>query len=247
MALAPSLGLCADRRARWNSGGSLATLPAMTELLQRIATEAGAGNMTVDTEVYTAAERDPTEPVLLGSGDLTAAVGFFGRDPGRREVELGEPFIGKGGQLVRGALFRAGGGVGAPTLEESIVVGRRVFWGNTVPFKPVGNKAWPVAVKRRFVPFIRELLVDHWQGHELITLGNQAFQWFGLAEPNLRPLLREFWVRDDRYEASLEIELAGKTIRLYPLPHPSPLNAAWHQRVPALLDARLRELGWPTG
>ncbi|MFW5828109.1 MAG: uracil-DNA glycosylase family protein, partial [Alkalispirochaeta sp.] len=120
-----------------------------------------------------------------------------------------------------------------------------VFWANTVPYKPLGNKAWPVAVKRRFLPFIRELLVVHWQGHDLITLGNQAFQWFGLAEPRLRPTLREFWLREDRYEASLEVDVAGKSIRLYPLPHPSPLNATWHRRFPALIDSRLQQLGWP--
>ncbi|MEX2442183.1 MAG: uracil-DNA glycosylase family protein [Alkalispirochaeta sp.] len=217
----------------------------MTELLQRIAAEARNGTLSVDTEAYTEARRDPTEPVLLGSGDLTASVGFFGRDPGRREVETGEPFVGKGGQLVRGALYRAAGGTGQPTLEESIAAGQRVFWGNTVPFKPVGNKAWPVAVKRRFLPFIRELLVEQWQGHDLITLGNQAFEWFGLAEPSLRPILREFWGREDRYEGSLEISLAGKRIRLHPLPHPSPLNATWHRQFPRLLDARLHELSWP--
>jgi uracil-DNA glycosylase len=217
----------------------------MTELLQAIAAEARNGAMTIDTEAYAAAERDPSDPVLLGSGDLAAAVGFFGRDPGRREIEIGEPFVGKGGQLVRGALFRATGGVGEPTLEESIAVGRRVFWGNTVPYKPVGNKAWPVAVKRRFLPFIRELLVEQWRGHDLITLGNQAFEWFGLADPSLRPLLREFWGRGDRYERSLELHLDGKVIRIHPLPHPSPLNATWHQRFPEMLDRRLQQLSWP--
>jgi uracil-DNA glycosylase len=168
-------------------------------------------------------------------------------------VELGEPFIGSGGQLVRAALHRAAGqsvvgpdGDGARlTLAQSIEAGRSVFWGNTVPYKPVGNKAWSTAVKRRFVPYIRELLVRHWQGTELITLGNQAFEWFGLADETLRPRLQRFWKRDDRYEAMLEVVLDGKTFRLYPLPHPSPLNAAWHARFPALLDARLRELDWP--
>ena len=45
-----------------------------------------------------------------------------------------------------------------PDLDTSIEVGRRVFWANTVPYKPIGNKAWSVRVKRRFVPYIRELL-----------------------------------------------------------------------------------------
>lgn len=225
----------------------------MKELLDRISAEARRGGMNIDFDVYTAAGTDPAQPVLLGSGNLASRIGFFGRDPGRREVELGEPFIGSGGQLVRAALHRAaiqtdlGESETAVrlTLEQSIEVGSRVFWGNTVPYKPVGNKAWSTAVKRRFVPYIRELLVTHWEGTELITLGNQAFEWFGLADATLRPRLRTFWKRDDRYEAMLEVVLDGKTIRLYPLPHPSPLNATWHAKFPGLLDARLRELAWP--
>ncbi len=235
--------------------------PGMKDLLERIATEARKGDMDIDFAVYTESCCDPSVPVLLGSGSLAARVGFFGRDPGRREVELGEPFIGKGGQLVREALFRARSGNGGAgtggihpeettpsgqlSLEKSIEAGRHVFWGNTVPYKPTGNKAWSTAVKRRFVPYIRELLVEHWQGSELITLGNQAFDWFGLADPTLRPTLKAFWQRKDRYEATLEIRLDGKPLRLYPLPHPSPLNATWHARFPELLDARLQELKWP--
>lgn len=201
--------------------------------------------MPVDLAAYRAAGRASTEPVLLGSGSLEASLGFFGRDPGRLEVELGEPFVGKGGQLVRTALYRAAGNSGTPTLEESIEIGKRVFWGNTVPFKPLGNKAWSVKIKRRFVPLIRELLTEQWLGRELITLGNQAFDWFGLAEPENKPALQEFWKREERYESSLEVTLSGKRIRLHPLPHPSPLNAAWHARFPAMLQRRLKEIGWP--
>ncbi len=206
--------------------------------------QASLGEMDIDRAVYDQAGRDPVVPILCGSGSLEAEVGLFGRDPGRQEVVHAEPFIGKGGQLVRDALHRAAHGRDCPDLEASIAVGRRVFWANTVPYKPVGNKAWSVKVKRRFVPLIQQLLVDEWQGQELITLGNVAFEWFGLADRALKPQLRAFWTRPDRYEASLEIELAGKVLRLHPLPHPSPLNAVWFPRFPGLLDARLRELGW---
>ncbi|MEC8423565.1 MAG: uracil-DNA glycosylase, partial [Myxococcota bacterium] len=122
--------------------------------------------------------------------------------------------------------------------------GRGVFWGNTVPYKPTGNKAWSVKVKRRFVPMVTELLVDRWSGHDLLTLGNVAFDWFRLADKRLAPRLRAHWGRADRYASSVEITLAGKTIRLHPLPHPSPLNATWYPRFPGLLDARLASLGW---
>ncbi|MFP4302513.1 MAG: uracil-DNA glycosylase family protein [Spirochaetaceae bacterium] len=217
----------------------------MEQLLRRISAEAAKGGMPLDQAAYLEAGREPTDPVLLGSGTLDSTLGFFGRDPGRREIELGEPFVGKGGQLIRGALYRAAGNDGTPSLEESIEVGKLVFWGNTVPFKPLRNEAWSTGIKRRFLPLIRELLTEQWKGRDLITLGTHAFDWFGLAEPENKPRLREFWKREERYESSLTVSLSGKEIRLYPLPHPSPLNATWHARFPALLDLRLREIGWP--
>lgn len=216
----------------------------MTSLLESIAAEARKGDMAIDEAAYRTAGAAMDRPVLLGSGSLTASLGFFGRDPGRREIELGEPFVGKGGQLVRGALFRAAGGSGTPTVEESIEAGRTVFWGNTVPYKPLGNKAWSTTVKRRFLPFIYELLVAEWQGHTLITLGNQAIEWFGLAEPKNKPVIKEYWKRQDRYEGRLQVRLGEKDFLLYPLPHPSPLNATWHAKFPTLLRRRLEELGW---
>ena len=199
--------------------------------------------MDVDLPVYQAYGKDPTWPILLGSGRLSAPVGLFGRDPGRTEVELGEPFIGKGGQLIRDGLHRARFGSSCPDLAASIQIGRDLFWCNTVPYKPTGNKAWSVAVKRRFLPHIQASLLA-WKGQDLLTLGNVAFDWFRLADKRLKPALVEFWARDDRYQASLEVQLSGKTIRLHPLPHPSPLNARWYPLFPGLLDARLKSLGW---
>jgi uracil-DNA glycosylase len=217
---------------------------SLSPLLRRIEYEAAQGEMDIDFDAYRAAGREPFEPVLLGSGSLQARIGIFGRDPGRTEIDLGEPFIGKGGQLVRAGLHRASVSRGVMDLAASIEVGRHIFWGNTVPYKPLGNRAWSVRVKRRFVGAIRELLVEHWEGHEMLTLGNQAFDWFRLAAPELRDTLRSFWAREDRYEASLEIRLGGKVMCLHPLPHPSPLNARWYPLFPALLDARLASLGW---
>jgi uracil-DNA glycosylase len=207
--------------------------------------EAAKGEMTTDFEVYTQYDLNPTEPVLLGSGDLKARIGLFGRDPGRTEIELREPFIGKGGQHIRNGLHRALHGSDCVNLAASIEAGRDIFWGNTVPYKPLGNKAWSVKVKRRFAPIVQELLVNHWQGNQLLTCGRVAFFWFGLADKSLKPKLEAFWKREDRFRSCTEINLGGKSIWLHPLPHPSPLNAVWYKRFPGLLDARLKALGWP--
>lgn len=198
--------------------------------------------MSIDTPVYAAAQLAPTTPVLLGSGSLAARIGFFGRDPGRHEVLAQEPFVGAGGRLIRSGLHRLHYGSDCPDDDAALQVGRGYFWGNTVPFKPVGNKVWPVTIRRRFAPMIIDLLTQHWQGDQLITLGNVSFDWFRIADPALRDPIRTFWSREDRYTASLTVTLAGKAITLHPLPHPSPLNAKWFARFPDLLDARLRML-----
>jgi uracil-DNA glycosylase len=124
----------------------------------------------------------------------------------------------------------------------------RVLLTNTVPYKPVGNKAYSTAVKERFRPFIAELLTCHWSGTSIATMGTEAFQWFKpYAE---KGALDAFWKRPDRFEAllpvTLQAECDGQTVtrsvELAPLPHPSPLNQAYLALFPGLLDHRLKQL-----
>ncbi|HCH66878.1 MAG TPA: uracil-DNA glycosylase, partial [Deltaproteobacteria bacterium] len=129
--------------------------PRILDLLDAIEAEAISAALNVDVDAYAASGQPWATPVLLGSGSLDAPVGFFGRDPGRTEVELREPFVGRGGSIVRDALHRARHGRDAPNLHARVAVGQAFFWANTVPFKPIGNKAWSVRVKKRFVPHIR--------------------------------------------------------------------------------------------
>ena len=223
----------------------------LAELKDRVRMEAQAGGMSIDEAAYHAWDRDPLEP-LIGGGDEGAPLGFFGRDPGRDEVRYMEPLIGAAGRLVRAGVHRRFHGCDPADFSAARSMGQHVFFSNTVPYKPVGNKAWSMSVKRRFLPLIAEYLVDHWVGQDLITLGNVAFHWFGLSQPrDVAATLRSFWEREDRYEASLSVVVTSplssrkKTIHLHPLPHPSPLNARWYPRFPGLLDARLAKLDPP--
>ncbi|MDQ7974546.1 MAG: uracil-DNA glycosylase family protein [Rhodocyclaceae bacterium] len=207
----------------------------------------------IDREAYDAFGRDWREPII-GLGPRDARVCIFGRDPGRTEVEHAQPFVGKGGQLVRAALYRHGHGADAvvPDFAASVAAGREVFWLNTVPYKPVGNRAWSMAVKRRFQPLMAELLLDMWQGRggerTVIALGREAFFWFGIAQAaHVGAALDAFWAQGDaRYRRTLRIDYraAGAThaITLAPLPHPSPANAVWFARFAGLMDERLRSL-----
>ena len=217
---------------------------ALEPLFDRFRVAAMAAPMPIDVPVYAAAGRDPLAPVLLGSGTLRSPVGVFGRDPGRTEVQLAEPFIGKGGRLIRDGLSRAARGRDCTDDADATAAGRGIFWCNTVPYKPVGNKAWSVKVKRRFGDIVADLMVDHWTGADLITCGNVAFHWFGMMDRSVKPLLDAHWALEDRYRRSVSIPFRGKTFRLHPLPHPSPLNARWYKLFPALLDARLAALSW---
>ena len=210
--------------------------------------EAAKGEMAIDRAAYEALGRDPLEP-LIGGGNECAPVGFFGRDPGREEVRWMEPLIGSAGKLVRAGVHRWVRGSAPADFDSERQMSSEVFFSNTVPYKPLGNKAWSMAVKRRFHTVIASYLVDHWTGHDLITLGNVAFHWFAIgADRAARAQMKAFWAREDRYEASYDVELKSplttqsKSLRLHPLPHPSPLNATWYPRFPGLLDARLKAL-----
>jgi uracil-DNA glycosylase len=203
----------------------------------------------IDVEVYQRFDKDVLDPII-GLGPRDARIGFFGRDPGRDEVQHGEPFIGAGGQLLRRALYRRlHDGQPLPDLQASREIGRGFFWANTVPYKPLGNKAWSTRVKQRFQPLMASVLAERWRGSELITLGREAFLWFGLLQAReVRERLESFWLREDRFSASIAVTIAApsgaaREIRLHPLPHPSPLNATWYKRFPTLLDARLEQLG----
>ncbi|MFG6665759.1 uracil-DNA glycosylase family protein [Halomonas sp. HNIBRBA4712] len=221
-------------------------MPLTLEQRERFRTLA-ADTDGIDLDVYERFERDPLEPIIgLGRRDLR--VGFFGRDPGRDEVRWGEPFIGAGGQLVRKALYRHLHGEELHNFEASIAVGEDFFWINTVPYKPVGNKAWSMKVKRRFHGLVSEVLISRWEGRHLITLGREAFLWFGIGRPKEeRDRLEAFWKSEERFESHIDVTLEdeqgnARTFTLHPLPHPSPLNQTWYARFPGLLEKRLTEL-----
>ncbi|NOR52354.1 MAG: uracil-DNA glycosylase [Gammaproteobacteria bacterium] len=201
----------------------------------------------VDREVYLGADKDPLEPVI-GHGDAAVPIAIFGRDPGRDEVIQQMPFIGAGGQKVRKSLYQHRYGKEMPDFEASIEVGSHYFWANTVPFKPIGNKAWSMKVKKQFQPLVADLLVNSWSGSDIISLGRDAFFWFAInQEREVKQRLEQFWQRDDRFTTALEVEITSvegvsRTVRLHPLPHPSPLNATWYKRFPDLLLGRLDQL-----
>jgi uracil-DNA glycosylase len=200
------------------------------DLEREIETEARREPFPLDEPVYREADRDPLRPIL-SAGDLDAPVAFLARDLGAQEVRRGEPLIGPAGAKVRDGLAAAG---------------CRALLTNTVPFKPPGNRAYSQKVRNRFRPSIALLLVALFRGETIVTLGNQAFEWFAPFDDRAR--FRAFWADPDRrYRETLEIEIAAswgqrtlsRRIALAPLPHPSPLNQRWYRAFPDLLAVRL--------
>lgn len=184
----------------------------------------------IDVDCYNRHRQDSHKPIL-GLGRADARWCFFGRDPGEQEVLLQKPFVGDAGLKIRAVMAECG-------LSDD-----DVYWMNTVPFKPIGNKPWSVGVRRRCHPTLLKLLAK-WDGASVITFGEAAFKWFGLGSSQDRQTIEQFWKGAEKYQAQLPIslELAGVMRRfiLCPVPHPSGANATWSSRFPDLLASRLR-------
>ncbi len=219
----------------------------IAQLARAVQHEAERADFPIDREAYERHGKDPTEPVLF-AGNLDAPVAILGRDLGKDEVAVGQPLVGAGGRLVRVGIYEWKHGEPPPRSDRKIESALDLaLLANTVPYKPPGNKAYPERIKARFRPFVAELLVDHWTGDRLLTLGTEAFQWFApYADPDE---MAELWARGNRYESAeldceLTVEIGGKTrkkkVRVGPLPHPSPLNQRWFGVFPALILQRLR-------
>ena len=216
-------------------------------LSKKVCEEAEKEEFPIDFSIYKSAERIPTEAILW-AGKFNTQICFFGRDLGKNEVEQGQPLIGAAGMLLRKEFHKALYSQEIMTKDDIQSICKRALLTNTVPYKPPGNKAYSHKVKERFRPFIEQLLLVHWQGNQIVTLGTEAFKWFSpYCEAGK---IEEFWKLHNRYEAKLTVnlkamDLQGKhykrKVHLLPLPHPSPLNKQYYAKFPQMLHKRLNE------
>ncbi len=222
----------------------------LEKLFDAVRAEAERETFPLDKAVYNAANKDALAPILYG-GTLNSQLCFFGRDLGRDEVYAGQPLIGAAGTLVREGFFRAWQGIRPESASELQSICQRVLLSNTVPYKPPGNKAYSVKVKERFRPFIEELLVCHWQGRQIITLGTEAFKWYSPYAS--KGVLENFFRGSNRFDSSLDVLISTvnvsgdrqeKIVKLMPLPHPSPLNKRYYAKFPDMLQKRLEQIAF---
>ena len=218
-------------------------------LISQVQQEAQREEFPIDIPVYKSANLEPTKPILY-AGNLASPLCFFGRDLGKDEVQARQPLIGASGTMVRQGFYYAVHKKKAPSrkdLDDTTI--NRVLLTNTVPYKPPGNKAYLVKVKKRFRPFLEQLFVFHWQGNQVITLGTEAFKWF--ANYGAKGELDNFYRSSDCFENQLTINISAtddlgmahtKAITLFPLPHPSPLNQQYYDAFPKMLQKRLTQV-----
>ena len=209
--------------------------------------ELAAGLAQLDRTAYAAIGKDPSVPVM-GLGPPNTPLCIMGRDPGRAEIAAGAPFVGASGRVLRRMLIAQ---ATTQTICDKATGRNRLatppFWLNTVPYKPIANRAWPLAVQRLFQPLIRDIMLLQWRGDRVITLGNQAFHWFSIGQtPDEQARMETYWSSNRRYLDPLRVLVANakqrRWLTLYPLPHPSPANAVWRERFPALLQRHLDAL-----
>ncbi len=216
-------------------------------LIEQIIQEAEKTEFPIDIPVYHGAELKPTQPILY-AGNLKSQICIFGRDLGRDEVFARQPLYGAAGTLMRQGFYYAIYGEKTSNKKELEKVCDRLLLTNTVPYKPPENKAYSLAVKKRFRPFIERLLVLHWQGKQIVTLGTEAFKWFSDYD---KEGIEQFWQKgDDRYAGKITIKLKAtddnnitkeKLVTLLPLPHPSPLNKKYYSKFPQMLQQRVND------
>jgi uracil-DNA glycosylase len=217
----------------------------LNQLIAQIQQEVQREAIPIDEPIYLEAGKEPTLPILY-AGNLNSKLCFFARDLGKDEIHANQPLYGAAGVLVRRGIYRAVHHQEPTPSTDLQVILENVVLTNTVPYKPPGNKAYSEAVKKRLRPFMEKFLLWHWQGDKIMTLGNEAFNWFAPYAP--KGELKKFFERSDRYSASTEITLqatddggkvARRSVTLLPLPHPSPLNQQYYAQFPKLLEERL--------
>ena len=224
-------------------------MTSIDNLIAQIQAEAESEEFPIDKPIYESAKKNPYEPVLY-FGNLNSSICFFGRDLGRDEVIAGQPLIGAAGRLVRKGFYKAVNKEETNDPKKLASIKDRLILTNTVPYKPPGNKAYTQKVKKRFRPYVAQLLAYHWQGTQIITLGTEAFKWFQAY--STKEEFNAFWSQgDSRYDSYLSVNITcndpegkaiSKKVNIYPLPHPSPLNQKYYGRFPNMLQNTIARL-----
>jgi uracil-DNA glycosylase len=103
--------------------------------------------------------------LVIGDGNLDADIVFIGEAPGKKEDELGLPFVGASGKFLNEMLAQAG-------LSRS-----DVYITNVVKYRPPNNRDPKPAEKKAFMPYLLKQL-EIIQPKVVITLGRHSMEYF---------------------------------------------------------------------
>lgn len=135
--------------------------------------------------------------LVIGDGNLDAKIVFIGEAPGKKEDELGKPFVGASGKFLNEML-------------ASINLNREdVYITNIVKYRPPENRDPSKQEKTEFAPYLLKQL-QIIQPKVVITLGRHALSFF-----------------DDKLAISavhghaIKLKTATHDLHLVPLYHPA--------------------------
>ncbi|MBS7619352.1 uracil-DNA glycosylase [Candidatus Bathyarchaeota archaeon] len=102
---------------------------------------------------------------VLGEGNLNSELVFIGEAPGRKEDEVGRPFVGSAGQLLDRLLF----GIGLSR--------KAVYISNVVKCRPPDNRRPTIEEMEACTPFLEEQL-EIIKPKIIVAMGNSAISFF---------------------------------------------------------------------
>ncbi len=135
---------------------------------------------------------------VLCDGPIDSKIVVVARDLGREEIQKGVPLIGAAGLLFR-------------FVETGL--GCDSFLCNTVPFKPVGNKSFPLEIRHKFKIIIECIIRDIIKPKAVIVIGNEALETF--VYPRYRGITQ--YANEDGFE----VDYCNHKLMIFPIVHPS--------------------------
>lgn len=143
--------------------------------------------------------------LVLGEGNLDADVVFIGEAPGKKEDELGRPFVGASGILL-------------DVMLQSIHLNRKlVYITNIVKYRPPDNRDPSPKEKKEFLPYLERQL-DVIKPQLIVTLGRHSTNVF---LPNMQISQIHGQPQHIEFGECVVGSEANKEIVILPLYHPA--------------------------
>ena len=135
--------------------------------------------------------------LVMGDGNIDAEIVIIGEAPGKKEDELGLPFMGAAGKFLNEMLDSAG-------MDR-----KDVFITNIVKYRPPNNRDPSKTEKEEFWPYLLRQL-DIIQPKVVVTLGRHSMGYF-LPQASI----------GDVHGQPSEVEIDSLKLTVVPLYHPA--------------------------